>query len=479
MTKFYTIVLTFAVYLYSIVTCVNSDEEAQFGVMLDAGSSGTKIKVYEWQNTRVVTDIPSMDLRYGHKFTPGIGRYATYREGLTKYLSTIVTKAKDIVPEEKWTSTPIYLMATAGARILDGHIALGLLNRIRNVLSNTTLNPFRFRGRNVRILSGEEEGVFAWISLNAVNGFFDSVKPMNESLGLLEMGGGSTQIAFIPSTPLYAGEFQIFLGGRRFDLYAHSYLFYGANYIKERVKNILKASSPESQQIDHPCRLIGDDENGTTDSGQPLKFQGTSEPSKCLQVLRQLVSKAPDDRCFPKPCAIGSVYQPSIGSMSFYATQGFVYTPKTMGSLDADKHLNITHLKAASIVYCEKSFEAVKAEYSVKAKFASDECMMGLYIPLLLQESYQFDPQTSNIVVEDNIQGNKIDWTMGAMLYEVNMLFQSWRLLPHTPVSCQPVSFTAVPAAPAEVRPSSALSLCPALQTVLVCVLLVIMETRH
>lgn len=124
MTKFYTIVLTFAVYLYSIVTCVNSEGEAQFGVMLDAGSSGTKIKVYEWQNTRVVTDIPSMDLRYGHKFTPGIGRYATHREGLTKYLSTIVTKAKDIVPEEKWTSTPIYLMATAGKCIIIWRTAL-------------------------------------------------------------------------------------------------------------------------------------------------------------------------------------------------------------------------------------------------------------------------------------------------------------------------------------------------------------------
>ncbi|XP_067681280.1 ectonucleoside triphosphate diphosphohydrolase 8-like isoform X1 [Haliotis asinina] len=479
MAKFYIGSLIFAAHLYSIVTCVNSNGETRFGVMLDAGSSGTKIKVYEWQDTRTATDIPSMELRYGHKFSPGIGRYATHREGLTKYLSNIVAKAKDLVPEEKWKSTPMYLMATAGARILDGDIALGLLNRIRNILSNTTLNPFRFRGRNVRILSGEEEGVFAWISLNAVSGFFSSVKPMNESLGLLEMGGGSTQIAFIPSTPLYAGEFQIFLGGRRFDLYAHSYLFFGSNYIEERVKNILMARSPQSQTIDHPCRLIGDDINGTSDSGQPLKFQGTSEPSKCIQILRQLLSRAPDDRCYPKPCAIGSVYQPSIGNMLFYATQGFVYTPNTMGSLDADKHLNITHLRDASIIYCQKSFEDAMAEYSVKARFASVECLMGLYIPLLLQESYQFDPQTSNIVVENKILGNRIDWTMGALLYELNMMFQPWKLLPHTPVSCQPISFTPFPGPPAEVRPNSAVVPGHALQTLLLCVLVVLLETGH
>ena len=60
------------------------------------------------------------------------------------------------------------------------------------VNENKNVVPFGFEDRWARTLSGEEEGAFAWISLNYLNGFFttDGV----EEYGVVETGGASSQV---------------------------------------------------------------------------------------------------------------------------------------------------------------------------------------------------------------------------------------------------------------------------------------------
>ena len=42
------------------------------------------------------------------------------------------------------------------------------------VFLNQSVNPFAYNSLNTRILSGEEEGVFAWIAANYLRGFFNA-----------------------------------------------------------------------------------------------------------------------------------------------------------------------------------------------------------------------------------------------------------------------------------------------------------------
>ena len=67
------------------------------------------------------------------------------------------------------------------------------------------------------------------------------------------MGGGSTQIAFLPDHSVYANMFPVRVGGVTYHLYAHSYLFYGQNYILDRINEYLYELSIE----ENPCMLIG------------------------------------------------------------------------------------------------------------------------------------------------------------------------------------------------------------------------------
>ncbi len=45
-----------------------------------------------------------------------------------------------------------------------------------------------------------------------------------ESVGVLEMGGASTQIAFVPDSSVLADKFPVTLGGVRYPLYVHRYV---------------------------------------------------------------------------------------------------------------------------------------------------------------------------------------------------------------------------------------------------------------
>lgn len=74
---------------------------------------------------------------------------------------------------------------------------------------------------------------------------------------MLEMGGGSTQIVFLPDGPLLANMFQISVAGERYSLYAHSYLFYGQDYMIFRIGRYIFQQNLHSSSHQNPCMLKG------------------------------------------------------------------------------------------------------------------------------------------------------------------------------------------------------------------------------
>ena len=60
----------------------------------------------------------------------------------------------------------------AGMRVLMEDDAAEVMDAIDHVMSDRSINPFKYDPLNARILSGEEEGVFAWVTVNYLRGFF-------------------------------------------------------------------------------------------------------------------------------------------------------------------------------------------------------------------------------------------------------------------------------------------------------------------
>lgn len=164
--------------------------QTQHGMMIDAGSSGSRLHLYEF-DPRVLSDkqavadavsgrklsFPNSNSRWTDRLRPGIASFATLPDdqldhAIAEYLSPLLDFAKTILQDkqERLDSFPIFFRATAGMRILDKKDRNRVLTAIRRLFLDKTFCPFYFENEFARVLSGEEEAIFGWTGINFVMG---------------------------------------------------------------------------------------------------------------------------------------------------------------------------------------------------------------------------------------------------------------------------------------------------------------------
>lgn len=90
-------------------------------IMIDAGSSGSRIRIYGLDpgaRTNVKHAPPRVKQTYSFKVKPGISSYESNISGLDQHIQRLIRKAKEELDPQFYSSTPLYLMATAGNSIL-------------------------------------------------------------------------------------------------------------------------------------------------------------------------------------------------------------------------------------------------------------------------------------------------------------------------------------------------------------------------
>ncbi|KAJ1629628.1 nucleoside phosphatase family-domain-containing protein [Pavlovales sp. CCMP2436] len=100
-------------------------------------------------------------------------------------LLEFVSSQPGVVPAE----TPVYFLATAGMRLLEPALQQGVLGAVERLLADS-----HFHGANARILSGEEEALFDWLTVNTALGLLGGEHGLTASVA--DLGGASTQLAF-------------------------------------------------------------------------------------------------------------------------------------------------------------------------------------------------------------------------------------------------------------------------------------------
>ena len=140
-------------------------DHTQHGIMIDAGSQGTRLHLYEYeprilrhkqQVERLVLgktlSFPSTDTRWTHRLKPGLDYFAfvanldDMRREVRNYLEPLLEFAKETLQEkqEHWQEYPIYLKATGGLRTLPDEYRLQLVLIVREIFQDTDFNPFFF-----------------------------------------------------------------------------------------------------------------------------------------------------------------------------------------------------------------------------------------------------------------------------------------------------------------------------------------------
>ncbi|PNJ15196.1 ENTPD6 isoform 12, partial [Pongo abelii] len=190
------------------------------------GSTGTRVHIFQF--TRPPRETPTLTHETFKALKPGLSAYADDVEKSAQGIQELLDVAKQDIPFDFWKATPLVLKATAGLRLLPGEKAQKLLQKVKEVFK---ASPFLVGDDCVSIMNGTDEGVSAWITINFLTGSLKT--PGGSSVGMLDLGGGSTQIAFLPrvegtlqgSPPGYLTALRMF--NRTYKLYSYSYLGLG------------------------------------------------------------------------------------------------------------------------------------------------------------------------------------------------------------------------------------------------------------
>ena len=135
------IVFTFLINSGAIANMNSSEESLSFAVLIDAGSSGSRIHVFEIHSDDSIGEIPNLRLPpHKLKIEPGLSSFASNPSAAGASLEPLLSFARSKVPERHWHDTPIILAATAGVRLLPSDVAALVM---RSCLQTLRASPFK------------------------------------------------------------------------------------------------------------------------------------------------------------------------------------------------------------------------------------------------------------------------------------------------------------------------------------------------
>lgn len=319
----------------------------RYGIIFDAGSSGTRLHIYRWLDSekarkeagvKELESLPVLETKsqWTEKIHPGISTFGEKPDRVgPDHLESLYKKAREVIPTNLEEDTPVFLLATAGMRLLPEDQRNELL---RQICSYTRLNT-KFQlpdcDVHIQVIPGEVEGLYGWVAANYLLGGFDAPKDHahgkdHHTYGFLDMGGASAQIAFAPNATeaeRHANDLKL-LRMRTIDgtpaeyrVFTTTWLGFGVNEARKRYVEALQEASGaiETEVLQDPCLPAGLSittkgdvflPGSKTINGQTPHLNGTGQFDKCLTKTLPLLEK--DHICEDNPCLLNGVHVPAI-----------------------------------------------------------------------------------------------------------------------------------------------------------------------
>eukprot|EP00956_Cyclotella_meneghiniana_P032550 scaffold90081_cov79-Cyclotella_meneghiniana.AAC.2 len=390
-----------------------ADEQYSYACVIDAGSSGSRVHIYQW-----LTSVPSSSItKYSsYESTPGINKPDSGIPALLDLLSS----AQQSLPKNVDVETvPLFLGATAGMRILDPDTEASIMSEVRSLLHTS---GFIFRDEWARTISGEEEGAYGWLVANYLkNGARLLESESDYTYGAIDLGGASVQVSFQPSGAILAHLFPIRVDKMGYSLYTHSYLYYGV----DQANLMFHSYHIDNSTLVSPCYPVGytDPVTGIAGSGQ---FH------ECLEQVADLFDLNYD--CYhgdgsTQRCSFNGVYQPPLKNTRFILMSAFVYTWDFLGlrigsHTDDLRKMIKSAQKICSMTYTEQLEYYNELTYKMhsdrKTNNINGQCFNAAYMYHLLHSGFGLATRQTPIEIRYNIDGTQVDWTLGMMLMERN-----------------------------------------------------------
>eukprot|EP00978_Attheya_sp_CCMP212_P027563 scaffold92490_cov62-Attheya_sp.AAC.1 len=138
----------------------------------DAASPASRMRVFTWDDSHDIVSEMSKDISENFEednfvTEPGLTSYAPTGKGAGESLSRLVDAAKKLIPKAQWSSTPFFVLSTAGVHVLPAGDRESVLENVCEHLKNQGNSPFSLRRADV--ISEEEEAIFGFMPINIDN----------------------------------------------------------------------------------------------------------------------------------------------------------------------------------------------------------------------------------------------------------------------------------------------------------------------
>lgn len=358
--------------------------KAQYSVIIDAGSHGSRLHLFKYNNNN---EMPVISDIFIEKNTKPLATFASHPEDAGPSLKKLLNAAAEKISDEKIKETvPISVLGTGGMRLIPEDQQQTIYDNIKYYISNKYKNIFVID--EVQSISGKMEGVYGWLDVNYLAETFQN---KTTTLGSLDMGGSSTQIAFATddhSMPL--DETSLTVNNVHYTVYSKSFLGLGL----DRARN----------------SIFGDfTANSCYPTGYPFSdtMEGFFNLVSCALVYNKLIDKY-------------KVFEQIIPLYNVPMFVAFSGAYRTYHFFGIDSHLsNQTTLEQQYInPVCSTTWNKMKKTYpDEEVGKLSNYCADSIYVTNLFFGVYRL--QSKQLKILEKINEEEINWALGGLLYKL------------------------------------------------------------
>lgn len=376
-------VLTLVAIMSSAHFAHASTPTSGYKIIVDAGSTSSKIHLFEY--TRSGTATPVISELFTESAKPALASYANdpthAGDSLKKLLDDVVSQLQ---LKGVTTPVPVNVYATAGMRMLPLDQQSPIYSDVTTFIADnyTQLTP-----GTIQTISGTLEGLYDWLDVNYLAENFQNQQP---TIGAIDMGGSSTQLAFATTdaTPRQ-NVTAVTVNNQAYRVFSVSFLGLGEDQARATMGN--GALSTQCYPTSYP--LNGSDE-------------GAFNFSSCQLSYTKIIDHFHVD-----------AEVPSLAGQKILAFSGIYYTYHFFMP-EASTASNQTAFTAQVKNVCAEPWSQLQRNYpSESVAYLATYCANGAYIDRLLYQDYHLSD--AQLTISDKVNGKNIDWTLGAALYSL------------------------------------------------------------
>jgi apyrase len=350
-----------------------------YSIIVDAGSSGSRVHLFEYDNHSAV---PSIKEVFTENTKPGLSSYAGNPEAAGASLKQLLTDTADTLNKSHvdLKTVPISVLATAGMRLLPEDSQAAIYANVTQYIKQN----FDFSIKQIETIPGKMEGVFGWLDVNYLENNLQNNLP---TVGSIDVGGASTQIAFVTAdTKQTDNEVDITFGNQTYHVFAKSFLGLGQD------QSLAAMNKAPTANACYPL-------NYDTGHGK-----GDFNFTTCGDIYADMIKKHQvRETVLPHADQSFVLYSAAYYSFNFF---------------DVIKNPEDAVVESRVQSVCHASWETLQQEYPKEnPQILANYCANETYLEQLFFHNY--DLKASQMTITNKINGNGIDWTIGALLFQL------------------------------------------------------------